>query len=108
MNRSTVFNHKSFAMMKWREARVKRLRALCVQGAGRELRAISMTYPTVTVVDVVGYPRGSGRAPPRASAMWSALRRVSAEKVRVPLVQPAVGNVGEPTTNRFSWSWVRP
>lgn len=43
-----------------------------------------------------------GLAPAITSAMRSALRSVSAENVNVPLVQPAVGSVGEPTTNRFS------
>jgi len=31
-----------------------------------------------------------------------AARKVNATKVSVPLVQPAVGKVGAPTTNRFS------
>ena len=35
-------------------------------------------------------------------------RNVSATKVRVPFVQPPVGVVGAPTTNRFGWSCVRP
>ena len=39
-------------------------------------------------------------------ATRSAVRRVRATKVRVPLVQPALGRVGEPATKRFSWSWV--
>jgi len=49
-------------------------------------------------------------AAPHASAraISSADRSVSATKVSVPLVQPAVGSVGAPTTNRFSWSCVRP
>ena len=35
-------------------------------------------------------------------------RSVSAANVSVPLVQPAVGSVGAPTTKRFRWSCVRP
>jgi hypothetical protein len=54
------------------------------------------------------HPRASVRAPPRALAMCSADRKVTAANVNVPLVQPAVGRVGDPTTNRFSWSCVRP
>ena len=41
-------------------------------------------------------------------AISRAERSVSATNVSVPLVQPPVGVVGAPTTNRFSWSCVRP
>ena len=40
--------------------------------------------------------------------MRDAERSVSATNVSVAFVQPPVGNVGAPTTNRLSWSWVRP
>ena len=36
----------------------------------------------------------------------SADRSVNATNVKVPLVQPAFGSVGAPTTNRFRWSCV--
>src|SRR5262245_26129308 len=46
------------------------------------------------------------RAIHRTVAILSAERSDNATNVRVPLVQPPVGKVGAPMTNRFSWSCV--
>ena len=61
---------------------------------------------TVTAVDLT---RDLRHAKVFVSVLGSdADRSASATNVSVPFVQPPVGNVGDPTTNRFSWSCVRP